>query len=195
LVSVDGLQPEHDRRRAPATYDRILRHIAGHRIVIHCTITGQLVRRPGYLKDFAAFWSKREEVRKIWFSLFTPQQGEQTAERLNLQDRLDAVCELSRLRSSFSKVDMSDAVLKGYVSPPSSPQDCIFAQTTTCVSADLATHITPCQFGGRPVCSECGCIASAGLAAIGRYKLAGWVSVSAIFSFSRNVGVRFSNAE
>src|SRR5215471_5492640 len=35
LVSVDGLQPEHDRRRAPATYDRILRHISGHRIVIH----------------------------------------------------------------------------------------------------------------------------------------------------------------
>ncbi len=27
-VSVDGLQPEHDRRRAPATYDRILKHIA-----------------------------------------------------------------------------------------------------------------------------------------------------------------------
>src|SRR4051794_16966978 len=27
VVSIDGLQPEHDVRRAPATYDRILKHI------------------------------------------------------------------------------------------------------------------------------------------------------------------------
>src|SRR6516225_8634778 len=66
-VSVDGLQPEHDRRRAPATYDRILKHIAGHRVRVHCTITRQLLQRPGYLREFADFWSKREEVQKIWF--------------------------------------------------------------------------------------------------------------------------------
>ena len=29
VVSIDGLQPEHDIRRAPATYDRILKNIAG----------------------------------------------------------------------------------------------------------------------------------------------------------------------
>src|SRR4051794_5075629 len=29
VVSIDGLQPEHDVRRAPATYERILKHIAG----------------------------------------------------------------------------------------------------------------------------------------------------------------------
>ena len=28
VVSIDGLQPEHDARRTPATYDRILMHIA-----------------------------------------------------------------------------------------------------------------------------------------------------------------------
>ena len=28
VVSIDGLQPEHDVRRAPATYDRIVKHIA-----------------------------------------------------------------------------------------------------------------------------------------------------------------------
>ena len=39
VVSVDGLQPEHDKRRSPATYDRILNHIAGHRVTIHCTTT------------------------------------------------------------------------------------------------------------------------------------------------------------
>src|SRR5437667_2858116 len=28
VVSIDGLQPEHDQRRKPATYDRILKNIA-----------------------------------------------------------------------------------------------------------------------------------------------------------------------
>ena len=44
-ISIDGLQPEHDRRRAPATYERILKNIAGHRVTIHCTITRQLMQR------------------------------------------------------------------------------------------------------------------------------------------------------
>ncbi len=62
---MDGLQPEHDRRRAPATCERILKHIAGHRINMHCTITRELLQRPSYLGDFADSWSKREEVQKI----------------------------------------------------------------------------------------------------------------------------------
>src|SRR5713226_220398 len=49
VVSVDGLQPEHDVRRAPATYERILKHIADQRITVHCTVTGQMMKRPGYL--------------------------------------------------------------------------------------------------------------------------------------------------
>jgi MoaA/NifB/PqqE/SkfB family radical SAM enzyme len=192
VVSVDGLQPEHDRRRSPATYDRILKHIAGHQVIIHCTITRQLLRRPDYLKDFASFWSSRGEARKIWFSLFTPQQGQQTQERLTPEDRQKVVSELAHLRACFAKVYTPDAILEGYLHPPRSPQECIFAQTTTCISADLATSIKPCQFGGRPVCTECGCIASAGLASIGRYKLAGLVQVSDIFGLSRKIGQRFS---
>src|SRR5689334_3571879 len=43
VVSIDGLQPEHDARRAPATYERVLKHIEGHRIQVHCTITRQQV--------------------------------------------------------------------------------------------------------------------------------------------------------
>jgi len=35
VVSIDGLQPEHDVRRAPATYDRILKNIANSKITIH----------------------------------------------------------------------------------------------------------------------------------------------------------------
>src|SRR5438093_4451281 len=38
VVSIDGLQPEHDLRRKPATYERIMKHIAGHRITVHSTI-------------------------------------------------------------------------------------------------------------------------------------------------------------
>lgn len=191
VVSVDGLPAEHDRRRSPATYDRILKHIVGHQIIVHCTITTQLVRRPEYLSDFASFWSERKEVRRIWFSLFTPQRGQQTEERLTPGDRLTVVSELARLRTSFAKIYMPGVILDGYLHPPASPQECIFAQTTTCLSADLATRIMPCQLGGQPVCAECGCIASAGLASIGKYKLAGLIQVSEIFSFSRKIGERF----
>ena len=47
VVSIDGLQPEHDERRKPATYERILKHIEGHDIRVHCTVTRQQVRRDG----------------------------------------------------------------------------------------------------------------------------------------------------
>ena len=87
VVSIDGLAPEHDRRRAPATYDRILKHIARQRITVHCTVTRQMLARPGYLADFCRFWSDRPEVRQIWFSIYTPQQGDNSPERLRPQDR------------------------------------------------------------------------------------------------------------
>jgi MoaA/NifB/PqqE/SkfB family radical SAM enzyme len=188
VVSVDGLPEEHNRRRAPATYDRILKHIEGHRAIVHCTVTRQMLSRPRYLHDFADFWSRCPKARKIWFSLFTPQEGEFTEERLTPEDRIFAVEQLADIALRFPKVDMPRAVLNGYRRPPVSPADCIFAQSTICVSADLETRITPCQFGGKPVCSECGCMASAGLASIGRYELAGFVPVSAVFSISRKIG-------
>jgi organic radical activating enzyme len=188
VVSIDGLQPDHDRRRSPATYARILENISGHEIVTHCTITRQLLARPGYLSEFCEFWSARSEARKIWFSLFTPQENQSCPERLTAEGRVRAVSEIAQLRTRYAKVDMPRAVLDGFLRPPASPRECIFAQVTACISADLATTISPCQFGGRPVCSECGCIASAGLAAIGRHKLVGIVPVSTIFALSRNIG-------
>lgn len=191
VVSVDGLAAEHDRRRSPATYSRILQNIAGQKIIVHCTITRQLLYRPDYLRDFARFWSSRSEVRKIWFSLFTPQEEDRGAERLRPEDRTAALWELGLLPHSFPKVDLPNAVLQGFYHPPKSPQECIFAQTTNCISADLVTPISPCQFGGRPACSECGCMASAGLASIGRHKVGGLIAVSKIFSLSKKVGERF----
>jgi MoaA/NifB/PqqE/SkfB family radical SAM enzyme len=192
-VSIDGLQPEHDKRRAPATYERILKHISGQRIRVHCTITRQQLQRPGYLSEFASFWSSREEVLKIWFSLYTPQEGEQTEERLTAEDRTKAIDELIRLRALFPKVDLNEQTLNGFRRPPRSPKECIFAQVTTCVSADLKTRITPCQLGGRPVCEECGCIASAGFAGIGEYKLGGLVPIYQIFAASNGIGKLVGN--
>ncbi len=191
VVSIDGLQPEHDVRRAPATYDRILPHIEGHQVIVHCTVTRQMLTNPTYFAEFAEFWSGQASVRRIWFSLFTPQEGDASPERLGSDDREKALERLSALVSQYPKVHLPGLVVKGYQEPPSSPEDCIFAQTTTCVSADLTTRVTPCQFGGKPVCSECGCMASAGLASVGRHKLAGVVKVGEMFRMSRKVGVSY----
>jgi sulfatase maturation enzyme AslB (radical SAM superfamily) len=84
VVSIDGLQPEHDVRRKPATYERILKNIRGTRITVHCTITAQIAQRPGYLDEFLAFWSARPEIAKVWFSIFTRGCGPaQAAPRLS----------------------------------------------------------------------------------------------------------------
>jgi sulfatase maturation enzyme AslB (radical SAM superfamily) len=190
VVSIDGLPEEHNRRRAPATYERVLENIAGHRVIIHCTITRQMLQRPNYLREFAGFWSKRAEARKIWFSLFTPQAGQFPEERLPEAERRLAISELEALAVSFPKVYIPPVVLRGFTRPPDNPENCIFAQVTTCISADLKTEISPCELGGRPVCQECGCIASAGLAAIGRYRLARLLPVSDIFRWSKKIGAR-----
>jgi len=187
-VSIDGLQPEHDVRRTPATYERILKNIAGQRITVHCTVTGQMVDRPGYLDTFASFWNARPEIEKIWFSLFTPQVGAFSEERLSKQQRVQVVDELRQIAGKYSKVDLPAKLLEEFLHPPKSPEDCIFARTTETVSADFRTRITPCQFGGEPDCAECGCYASMGMAAVGAFKLGGILPVGAIFKASSKIG-------
>ncbi len=188
VVSIDGLQPEHDERRAPATYDRILKNIAGHDITVHCTVTRPQVMRAGYLEEFLRFWSARDEVTKIWVSLYTPQLGEISAERLSASDRRRSIDDLRALRLRFPKLFINEETLAAYSTPPSSPDQCVFARMTTSVSADLTTKITPCQFGGVPDCSECGCLASAGLAAVGRHRLLGVVPIEALIGRSLEIG-------
>jgi organic radical activating enzyme len=188
VVSIDGLQPEHDARRTPATYDRILKHIAGHLITVHCTITRQQVNRPGYLEEFLRFWSAQQEVQKIWMSLYTPQIGEVSDERLRPLDREQAVDDLLALRLRFPKLALPKGLIEVYANPPDSPDECVFARSTTTISADFKTPISPCQFGGNPDCSNCGCIASAGLAAVARHRLFGFIPVGTIFNGSLKVG-------
>jgi MoaA/NifB/PqqE/SkfB family radical SAM enzyme len=187
-VSIDGLQPEHDVRRTPATYDRILKHIEGHQITVHCTVTRQQTLREGYIEEFVRTWSDNRNVRTIWLSLYTPQLGEQSDERLRPEDRARVVGTLHELRERYPKLQMPKPLLEAYLQPPSSPDDCIFARTTDCVSADLTTRITPCQFGGSPDCGSCGCMASAGLAAVGRHRLAGVLPIDVLFDGSIKIG-------
>jgi hypothetical protein len=187
-VSIDGLQPEHDARRTPATYDRILKHIEGHSITVHCTVTAQQARREGYIGEFVRFWSAQVTTRRIWFSLYTPQIGEESPECLTDADRRKVAAELLALGPRYPKLEASPRAIDGYVNPPSSPDECIFARTTDCLSADLQTKIEPCQIGGRPDCSRCGCLASAGLAAVGRYELPGGIPVARVFDWSQAVG-------
>jgi MoaA/NifB/PqqE/SkfB family radical SAM enzyme len=189
-VSIDGLQPEHDARRAPATYDRILKHIKGHQVTVHCTVTRQQTQRDGYLREFVEFWSAQPDVRRIWFSLYTPQIGEESAERLLPADRAHAIAEIRELRERFPDAlhDMYLPVLEGFANPPADPTECIFARTTTSLSSDLTRAITPCQFGGNPNCQECGCLASAGLLAVGRHKFPGGLSIEQLLVASQRVG-------
>ncbi|MGI8745747.1 MAG: radical SAM protein [Bryobacteraceae bacterium] len=188
VVSIDGLQPEHDIRRAPATYDRILKNIAGQNITIHCTVTGQMMKRPGYMKEFLEFWSPRAAIRKVWFSLFTPQIGDRLPEMLQPQERERAIADMLALRKTFPKLDMPEGMIRQFATPPRSPKECVFALTTQTISADLKTKIVPCQFGGNPDCSSCGCIASMGLAAVAAHRLAGVIPVGAIFKASIKIG-------
>jgi sulfatase maturation enzyme AslB (radical SAM superfamily) len=188
VVSIDGLQPEHDLRRTPATYDRILNNIAGHQITIHCTVTAQMMKRPGYLKAFLEFWTPRPEIRKVWFSLFTPQVGDRFPEILQPSERRQAIADMLAARMEFPKLDMPEGMIRQFASPPHSPRECVFALTTQTLSADLQTRVTPCQFGGNPDCSACGCIASMGLAAVAAHKLGGIIPVGTIFRTSVKIG-------
>jgi sulfatase maturation enzyme AslB (radical SAM superfamily) len=194
VVSIDGLQPEHDVRRAPATYDRILKNIAGQRVTVHCTITGQMMKQPGYLGEFLEFWTPRPEIKKVWFSIFTPQVGDRMPEILSSEERARAIADMTHLRKQYPKLDMPEAMIRQFASPPHSPADCVFALTTQTLSADLKTKITPCQFGGNPDCTSCGCIASMGLAAVASHKLGGILPVGTIFKASIRIGQNRANS-
>jgi sulfatase maturation enzyme AslB (radical SAM superfamily) len=188
VVSIDGLQPEHDARRKPATYERILRNIADQSITVHCTVTSQTAERSGYYEEFLGFWSERPEVKRIWMSLFTPQLGADDAEILSPSVRASVIDEFVSLRGRFPKLFFPDRIANGYRKPPNSPDECMFARTTLNLSADLTSRVTPCQFGGTPDCSQCGCMASAGLAAIGNHKLLNILPIQKLYNASDRIG-------
>ncbi len=103
-VSVDGLPEDHDIRRKPATYERILQNIAGREVNIHWVITRPMLARPGYLEEYVAFWSGRDEVNRIWVSVYTPQIGEQSVETLTPDDRAAVARQLPDLAKRYPKL-------------------------------------------------------------------------------------------
>ena len=68
----------------------------------------------------------------IWFSLYTPQQGEESPERLRAGDRELLVREIAALHASTPKLrDMIPSVVRGYLQLPVNPDACIFVRTTS----------------------------------------------------------------
>ena len=79
-------------------------------------------------------------------------------------------------------------MMQALVSPPRSPDQCIFAKMSVNYTADLRTTVEPCVFGGDPDCSQCGCSTSTALHWIGGKKLAG-MPVRTLVRASIAVGV------
>jgi len=187
-VSVDGLPEHHDDRRKPATYERILKNIAGRSINVHWVITRPMLLRNSYLEEYVAFWNDRPEVDHIWVSLYSPQMGEESAERLTAADRERIAAELPELRKSYPKLLLPKGVARAFVKPPASPEQCLFSKMSLNFSADLRTHVEPCVFGGTPDCTQCGCSISSALHWIRDIKVAGPLTIGHLVQSSLSVG-------
>lgn len=187
-ISVDGLPEHHDIRRKPATYERILKNIEGRKVNIHWVITRPMLQQAGYLEEYVSFWNGRPEVDHIWVSLYTPQIGEESPERLTLADRQEVARVLPGLARKYPKFLMNDGIAQAFLHPPARPAECIFAKMSANYSADLATRVEPCVFGGTPNCAECGCAASSGLHWIRNVKVAGPLRVGHFVGSSVGVG-------
>jgi MoaA/NifB/PqqE/SkfB family radical SAM enzyme len=188
-VSIDGLPEDHDIRRKPATYARILKNIEGREVNIHWTITRPMLSRPGYLEEYIAFWNARPEVNRIWVSLYTPQIGEQTPEMLLHANRETLAKELPALSSKYPKLLMNEGIARTFLAPPANPDECLFAKMSANYSADFKSRVEPCVFGGNPDCSQCGCAISSGLHWIRSVKVAGPLKVKHFVGGSIAVGL------
>lgn len=187
-VSVDGLPEHHDIRRKPATYERILKNIAGRKVNVHWVITKPMLERSGYMEEYVAFWSERPEVDHIWVSLYTPQIGESSAEMLSAEDRKLIAQTLKELRPRYPKLFLPDGIGRAFVDPPANPSECLFAKMSVNYSADLKTRVEPCIFGGTPDCSQCGCAISSGLHWMKTIKVAGPVKIDHLVRGSMAIG-------
>ena len=189
-VSVDGLQPEHDARRTPATYDRILQNISGRRVDISWVITPPQMERQDYLTEYLAFWTAKPEIDRIWISLYTPQVGEQSPQMLTVEHRRALVAQLPVLKQRFPALLMTRGIAQAFATPPADPDHCVFSRVSVNYSADLKTRIQPCFFGGTPDCRQCGCAVTAGLHWIGATKLVGPIRASHLMEASIAIGSR-----
>jgi MoaA/NifB/PqqE/SkfB family radical SAM enzyme len=187
-VSVDGLPEHHDEPRRPATYERILKNVAGRKINVHWVITRPMLERDTYLEEYVAFWQARPEVDHIWVSLYSPQVNEKSRERLRPEDREFIARTLPPLRRRYAKLLVPEGMARAFVKPPQSPEACLFSKMSMNYSADFETHVEPCVFGGDPDCSQCGCSISSALHWIRDVKIAGPLKVGHLVGSSLAVG-------
>jgi organic radical activating enzyme len=191
-ISVDGLPEHHDVRRKPATYERILKNVEGHEFNVHWTITRPMLQRESYLEEYVSFWNAHPEVDRIWVSVYTPQMGEQSPETLTPADRATLARQLPALAKRYPKLLFNEGLAQAVLRPPENPGDCVFAKMSANYSADLATRVEPCVFGGTPDCSQCGCAISSGLHWVRTIKLAGPVKIDHFIATSVNIGLLMS---
>ena len=121
-VSVDGLPEHHDIRREPATYERILKNIAGRKINVHWVITQPMLGRPAILRNT---WlsGTRGRSRSHLGEPLQPADG-RGEPRDCLRPRIANV--LAQRTAAFAEKISQAAVPGGhgtrFVNPPSNPQ-------------------------------------------------------------------------
>jgi MoaA/NifB/PqqE/SkfB family radical SAM enzyme len=172
-ISVDGNSEDHNVRRKPATYDRILRNIEGRKVNVHWTVVRSNIEQPGYMDRYLEFWNARPEVDRIWISVYTPQMDEESAERLTPQNRETLAEYFNSVRGKYPKLTMHKGLMDAFLQPPENPSACLFAKLSINYTADLKSRVEPCVFGGSPNCAECGCSISMGMHWLGDLKIVG----------------------
>jgi hypothetical protein len=120
-------------------------------------------------------------------SVYTPQRGEQSAERLTLEDRKRLAAAIPELARKYPKFLIKSGMAGAILSPPASPDKCTFARVSANYTADLRTRVAPCVFGGDPDCSECGCAISSALHWIMNEK-AGPIATRHLLNASLSIG-------
>ena len=96
--------------------------------------------------------------------------------------------ELPALRKRYPKLLANEGISRAIRMPPASPAECTFSRMSTNYSADLATQVEPCIFGGNPDCSQCGCAISSGLHWFKDFRLAGFMKIEHIARTSVAIG-------
>jgi hypothetical protein len=62
-----------------------------------------MMKRPGILSRILEFWTPRPEIKKVWFSLFTPQAGDQMPEILSFEERARVIARDDAIAKAISE--------------------------------------------------------------------------------------------
>ena len=187
-VSVDGNPEDHDVRRKPATYERILRNIKNNTVNIHWTVVRKNIEEPEYMDRYLDFWNERPEVDRIWVSVYTPQLEEESPERLTEDNRQQVAAYFLENASRYPKLSMRKGLMDAFLQPPTSPSTCLFSKLSVNYTADFKTRVEPCVFGGAPNCAECGCSMSMAMHWLGDIKVAGPLQARHLINGSLAIG-------